>query len=786
MKEKINKIRIPSFGRHILTALGVLFALRLIGGVPEKIPAEQWSIGIEGDSSPALTFCAEELKELLACRIGKKIPILNTAKLPASPIILLDKTDPSLDAEEFRIVRENNVIRIIGGTPLGTLYGVYEFLQSCCDVWNVAPGVIYAPRNQPLSFGAVNIRLKPAICKREIYHAGGNYTNSETKRNWRLFDLRSRISITPYQRDFYPYVDSRYQLSRTTGNACHSFYDYVPPEKYGKTHPEYFSMNRDGLRIMKRNAGGQLCLTNPEVKKIVYEHLIAGIRKDREKFGEHSPRVYDFSQMDNTPYLCCCPECKKIIARYGNADSGLLLWFVNQIAREIGKEYPDVLIRTFAYVNTEKIPKGIRAEDNVMIQLCDLYSQSNHTLPLTHPVNRKRSEIIKQWGKTVRNLMIWDYILQNGNEPLVPVDAIAPDVRFFRSCGVKWIFMESEIRAANPGAFEVLKDFVLAQMYFNPDQNLEKLLAVFCRGYFGGVHAEMKDYLDYLRRGQLRNPTDNMQAWHLRELPHLTVDFLRKGKSLVRKALEKNRDPLIELRILAEMNVLDNALVRILAAYPQHREERDRLLKNLLPSRLKVLRAYGLIDSRRKKLEDEIRLPIEESMIVFTDIPEELKRLPPGAIRFLGPSRLFRGGISARYVKDPDSKLRRVLAWQSSNPEKFTPEIGCGVYDNQRKRAVGTRIAATSDEKFHWHKIVRFTMGPSSYFYAMNWHAQFDLKGFYVHADGVEKENDPNLYDLWVSIKFQGPAYKKGSQKENAVIFERAMLVPVSKKLGNL
>ncbi|MBR2372820.1 MAG: DUF4838 domain-containing protein, partial [Lentisphaeria bacterium] len=368
----------------------------------------------------------------------------------------------------------------------------------------------------------------------------------------------------------------------------------------------------------------------------------------------------------------------------------------------------------------------------------------------------------------------------------VPVDAIASDVKFFRSCGVKWVFMESEVRVGNPSAFECLKNFVLAQMYFDPGQDLEKLLDVYCRGYFGAAHAEMRAYLEHLRQGQRSRIAADMSAWHLRELPHLTIDFLRKGKSIVRKAMEKNKNPEIALRILCEMNVLDNALVRAFSAYPKFAAERQMLLKNLLDNRLKVLRSYGLIDSRLKKIEEAVRLPIEDSLVVFTDIPEELKKFPAGTIRFLGISRQRKGGISTRYVKDPDSKLPRVLGWFSSNPEKFTRMLGCGVYDNQRKKAFGTRIEATYDEKFHWRKIVRFQMGPSSYFYALNWHAQFDLKGLYVLADGVDKENDPNLYDLWVSIKFQGPAYKKGSKKENAVLFERALLVPAGRKFGNL
>ena len=172
-------------------------------------------------------------------------------------------------------------------------------------------------------------------------------------------------------------------------------------------------------------------------------------------------------------------------------------------------------------------------------------------------------------------------------------------------------------------------------------------------------------------------------------------------------------------------------------------------------------------------------------MLVFTDIPEELKKLPSGAIRFLGTSRQQSCGHGS-FVQDPDSELRRVVMWTHPNRKKFTKEIYCGIYDQQWKKAKSVRITATSDEKYHWYKTVRFSMGPSTIFWALDWHAGFNLKGFYIVSDGVKAEDDPNLYDFWVSVKFQGTAYSKDSKKENGIFFERAMLVPVSSKYGNL
>ena len=51
------------------------------------------------------------------------------------------------------------------------------------------------------------------------------------------------------------------------------------------------------------------------------------------------------------------------------------------------------------------------------------------------------------------------------------------------------------------------------------------------------------------------------------------------------------------------------------------------------------------------------------------------------------------------------------------------------------------------------------------------------LKDAFTIADGIEEANNPNYFDVWVSIRFQGPAYVKGSAKENAVYIDRAALI---------
>ena len=86
----------------------------------------------------------------------------------------------------------------------------------------------------------------------------------------------------------------------------------------------------------------QRCLSNPEVLKLMTEAVRGWMAKN--------PKAMIFSVSQNDVLMFCeCDQCKAIEARYGGKDSGIYLWFVNQIAEAVEKDYPDKLIDTLAY-----------------------------------------------------------------------------------------------------------------------------------------------------------------------------------------------------------------------------------------------------------------------------------------------------------------------------------------------------------------------------------------------------------------------------------------------------
>ena len=115
--------------------------------------------------------------------------------------------------------------------------------------------------------------------------------------------------------------------------------------KWFKSHPEYFSLNAKGQRVPAKDGGGpgQLCLTNPDVRRLTLESLRTFIAKDREDAAKSScfpPRVYDISQNDVYDGHCKCANCQAIVAREGG-ESGPMIDFINAIAEGIERDYPE-------------------------------------------------------------------------------------------------------------------------------------------------------------------------------------------------------------------------------------------------------------------------------------------------------------------------------------------------------------------------------------------------------------------------------------------------------------
>ena len=274
--------------------------------------------------------------------------------------------------------------------------------------------------------------------------------------------------------------------------SVHTFNRFVAPSIYYDEHPEYFSLV-NGKRTDK-----QLCLTNKEVKRICLEGLRSIIKTRPDLM------VYDLSQNDNLE-SCNCRKCKRIKKKTGS-ESGLNIWFVNQVAKELRKEFPEKYIGILAYQNTQRPPKSIKPVDNVVIRLSVINTCLIHGF-IDCDKNLPTASDIKEWTKISNNVFLWDYISTSrfNYVPIPNFNAIQVRLQYYHSCGVKGVLLEGNA-SIEDGEFSNLRNYVMAKLLWDPYVNVDKIVEDFIEHYYRDASSLM---LKYYRMTQDRAKEQN-------------------------------------------------------------------------------------------------------------------------------------------------------------------------------------------------------------------------------------------------------------------------------------
>ena len=382
----------------------------------------------------------------------------------------------SLGEDGFRLVAAGNRLCIIGGRSRGTLYGVYELLERHWGCRWYASFHSVIPRHETLTLPPLDDTQVPAFAMREPHWwemRNGDFA-ARCRANGNGMALADRHGG---------------KIRFGGGLFVHTFYRLVPPAEFFDKHPEYFSLI-DG----KRQIGfSQLCLTNPDVLRIVTERVLAAIRKDP------TAKLFSVSQNDWDGH-CQCERCREIDRRE-ESPAGTLIQFVNQVAERVEREFPRVWIETLAYQYTRKPPKTIRPRHNVVPRLCTIECDFSQPLPKSsYPQNVRFVQDIKGWSAITDKLYVWDYTTNFHNfvGPHPNFPAIPGNIRFFRDNRVVGLFEQG----ANDGPhaeFGELRAWLLAKLLWNPDRPVDALLDDFFAGYYGAAAAPIREYFDKLQ-----------------------------------------------------------------------------------------------------------------------------------------------------------------------------------------------------------------------------------------------------------------------------------------------
>ena len=509
-------------------SVGTATAGKLFGGGKSR-----YAIVVAKDASQSELTAAEELQEYIYRISGAKLALVNEDKAADYKRYIFVGYSPKFgeklgverpeDGDEgftYRSVGDD--LWIYGGKQRGTMYGVYSFLENELGVRWYTKSCTKVPELKSWSFGKLNHSETPAVGIRQM-----DYFDAQDA----AFLAHNKVnSIWNSQVNDYGNLVGYW--------GCHTFDALVASNKYFATHPEYFSL-RDG----ERKPHTQLCLTNPDVLKLCTEGMLQTIKNNPNYW------VYSLSQNDNQNY-CQCEKCTEIANRYGG-QSGLLLWFVNQVADVVKEHYPDKHISTFAYQYTRGVPTGITPRDNVVIRLCSIECCFGHPLSECDH-NKPFMEDIRKWKDVAGKLFIWDYVT-NFRQYLAPFpnfDVLAPNIKTYIDHNVIGIFEEGQYQSTG-GSFADLRAWVLNKLLWNPEQDVKALVEDFITGYYGAAAPYVKEYFDLCHK-QLKDDMV-LDIFYVESHPIFSEEFLKRANELVDKACEAVENESDELKYRVDL-----------------------------------------------------------------------------------------------------------------------------------------------------------------------------------------------------------------------------------------
>jgi hypothetical protein len=422
------------------------------------------------------------------------------------------------DSEGFEVVTHNGDIYFKGGSGRAVMYAVYHFLEELLGCQWFSYDCVKIPELNRWKVPQISYYEEPAFSYRAI-----DYCEAYRPE----FSLPRKINSQRFNRSRQPGGYERFWLE-------HSFEIFLPPDVFFNEHPEYFSL-RDGQRKREKS---QLCLTNTDVLKIITRRTKEFIRQNPDY------RIYNVAQNDNQNY-CTCKDCKAIVDEQ-ESESGLMLWFVNQVAEKVKEEFPDKYIGTFAYQYTRKPPKNIVPDDNVYVILCSIECDFSH--PFSHPNNEYFLRDLKQWSDIAPNIFIWDYVV-NYRHYLIPhpnFGILQDNIRILKDHQVTGVLAQANYQSLG-GEFARLRSYLLAKLLWNPQMDINAEIDNFINNYYGSSAGYVMEYFD-LVQSLVNEQTQISFATKLTN-PIYSSEFIKEARTILDKAIESADNELIRTRV---------------------------------------------------------------------------------------------------------------------------------------------------------------------------------------------------------------------------------------------
>ena len=488
-------------------------------------------------AAPATRFAASELTNFLSRVFGAPVPLVTSPTAGRRQIVVgtnewstaegidpertgkddgfvikatpkrlyLCGVDGSYRWYELAFTRKENGGGLVQGRRSSS-FAVYEFLERHCDCRFYWPGELgeIVPRADKVEVPLGERAFAPEMIIRKYYHPKFADPPPWKDNGW--------IEDNEYtESQGLNYSWSRLRMGSFDIPCCHGIVGFEFLRRFGKEHPEWFALKKDGTRFTKYEGypcsrHGMVCLTSgvmEELYKDVKSYLTGespDVRKIHKGYGgkwdwSHSFRARKYVDImpNDNQYKCCCANC---MAKYNEKDpSGLyaseLVWgYTRDIANRLIREKVPGYVTQMAYEWYSRVP-DFDIPTNVMVMVAKTGPYSMRKPDML----ARDNAVIRQWKKKVGNVWIWTYPNKYGKLKVVGVPTMTPWAwgKYYKmiSPDVFGAFAESE---CDRFFFNHLNYYVFSRVCWDPSVDVDAIIREYFERCYGAAAPEAEKF----------------------------------------------------------------------------------------------------------------------------------------------------------------------------------------------------------------------------------------------------------------------------------------------------
>ena len=414
---------------------------------------------------------------------------------------ILIKVDEDLDSSHtdgFIIDTIGNDITITGKTQLAVVYAAFAFAEECLGVKFLTADCEIIPKKDIVK---VERYVYEPLFEMRTYLVGDTFQSLADQ------DFMAKVRI----KDVYTEIDDAHggKTEVYGRNVSHNFHYYVPYEKYGDTHPEFYRhivVNDEKMTTIDITNG--LC-EDGTVNEKMPESVVKAVIDEMYKDVVTHPDVKTFmlTQEDGSDYFDD-ENNRRLSAKYKR--SGLLVRFCNAVIRGVNERAKKnlgktVKLMTFAYDYTKDAPvkrengkivpidESVVADENLVIQFA-LFSNAAY-----HYLDARQEEIVKttcEWGYIAKEFWFWAYDIAFNNyfgyyDSFKNIDA---NVRDFKNYGITYLCMQGSNDSRKNWQCN-MRAYAYRQLMNGSKKSADRLIDEYIDGYYSVAADNVREFM---------------------------------------------------------------------------------------------------------------------------------------------------------------------------------------------------------------------------------------------------------------------------------------------------